>query len=107
MTTPVRRGIPSVVEKVLEDQAAFPPLWVSRLFAYALSLATFPLLVVWFGFAGGDLEGRTPGASLLFLGGLISAWLSSIWTGQGHLDHATAAFVLSAGLVVATLLVTF
>ena len=90
----------------LEDDAPFPPPLVTRTFAWALSLALLPLIVYWWGLTENS-EPHKPWVAWLFLAGLLISWLSDIWTGQGHLDHGTAAFVLAAGLVAASLLLTF
>ena len=91
------------------DDAPFPPLWVTRFFAYSLSIVTMSVLWLWLGGENATEEERNRFllASGLFVGSLIPAWLAYIWTGQQHFDHATAAFVLGVALVVSSVLVFF
>ena len=92
------------------EDAPFPPLPVARVFAYGVSLATLPLLTWWWGSWENRpeaLEDRYTLPGWLFLAGLVLAWCASALTAQRHFDHATGAFVLSVGLVAASLLVAF
>ena len=91
-----------------DDEPPFPPLWVTRFFAYGLSIAAMPVLFLWLVGENFDeeLRDRRLLASGLYFAALIPAWLAYIWTGQGHFNHATAAFVLAVGLFVASLFVT-
>jgi hypothetical protein len=90
---------------------AVPPLWFARAFAYVLTVATFALVTFWWGGewekANDELADRYELAGWLLLGALLPAWLSYIWTRQGHFDHGTIAFVLSAGITAASVLVAF
>lgn len=86
-------------------------MWFVRAFAYVLTVATFALITLWWGGswekANDELADRYELAGWLLVGALLPAWLSSIWTRQGHFSHGTAAFVLSTLVTVASLLVAF
>ena len=91
------------------DDTPFPPLAVTRAYAYALSVAFMMSLFLWWGpeNMSDDLQDRYELSSLLFLGSLVPGWLAYSWTRQGHYDHATGAFVLSVGAVTASLLIAY
>lgn len=91
------------------DDRPFPPRAVTRVYAYALSLVFVALLFSWWGGENPseELQDHRGLSTLLFLGGLVPGWLAYIWTGQGHYDHATAAFLLSVGAVTASLLIAY
>jgi hypothetical protein len=93
------------------DDAPFPPLWLTRLFAYGLSIIMMPVLYgLWYGereAADPELYERFQVAGWLLLAALVPSWLAYIWTSQGHFNHATVAFVLASALLAASLFFVF
>jgi hypothetical protein len=97
---PERDRKPSVDER--PGDQPFPPAWFARLLAITCSvIVPVALVLCW-----GSWENRSDKtqqaltiAAWLFLGALVTAWLTDVWTRQGHLMHATAAFVVTLGLL--------
>jgi hypothetical protein len=85
-------------------------VWFARLFAYLVTAAGVPLLVLWWGSwenRSKQLEHRYTPPGWLFLGAVLTAWLSFIWLREGHLRHGVAAFVVSVGAIATALLWAF
>ena len=80
----------------------WPPAWFLRLVAVVASV----LIPVWLFVYWGPSENRPEEAGqrlavagLLFLGALLSIWLADTWSRQGHLMHASGAFVVTVCLL--------